>query len=168
VVGSGATDRERLALVDGSAADQLTTVRTLFQEYAGSLETDLCFQGFDRELRELPGEYAPPRGRLFLATDGDQAAGCIALRPIEDAVCEMKRLYVRGAWRGQGLGRRLAVAAIDEARRIGYERMWLDTLPSMKGAIRLYLSLGFRDIGPYRVNPVPGARFMELDLTEAR
>jgi ribosomal protein S18 acetylase RimI-like enzyme len=157
-------DAGGIRLVDGSAPERLDTVRALFGEYAVSLDVDLCFQGFDRELRELPWEYAPPAGRLLLALDGDEPAGCVALRPLGEETCEMKRLYVRPITRGRGLGRRLAEAIIDEARKIGYRKLRLDTLPSMREAIRLYESQGFRDVGPYRPNPVPGARFLELDL----
>lgn len=139
-------------------------VRTLLREYAASLGLDLCFQGFDRELAELPGEYASPLGQLLLGIAGTDVAGCVALRPIGDDVCEMKRLYVRPAWRGAGLGRRLVEAIIGEARRIGHRSMRLDTLPSMGTAIALYERLGFRPVAPYRYNPVEGAMFMELDL----
>jgi ribosomal protein S18 acetylase RimI-like enzyme len=140
------------------------TARTLFREYADGLGIDLCFQGFDRELAELPGDYAAPRGRLLLARVDDGVAGCIALRPLGGDACEMKRLFVRPQYRGLGLGRSLAKAVFREARDIGYVRMRLDTMPSMTEAIALYRRLGFSEIGPYRVNPVEGALFMELEL----
>ena len=147
-----------------ASAVQLDVARGLFTEYAGGLGVDLCFQDFDRELAGLPGDYAPPDGRLLLAWDAEQAVGCGALRRLEAGVCEMKRLYVRKAARGGGLGRRMAEALIEEARTIGYGRMRLDTLPSMGEAIQLYRSLGFTPIPPYRANPVPGALFLELAL----
>ena len=141
-------------------------VRDLFLEYARSLGFSLCFQGFDRELAELPGRYAPPEGRLLLAAVDGDTAGCVGLHKLEGDVCEMKRLYVRPQFRGSGLGRRLAEASIAEARGIGYKKMRLDTIVGrMDRAIELYRQLGFREIDPYRPNPTPGALYMELELS---
>jgi putative acetyltransferase len=138
----------------------IAEVRTLFQEYADSLAFALDFQDFERELADLPGAYAPPRGALLVA----HGAGCVGLRPVDEHTCEMKRLYVRPSARGTGLGRRLAEAIVTEARRLGYTRMLLDTVPGMEVAQGLYAQLGFRDIAPYRANPVAGVRFLELQL----
>jgi putative acetyltransferase len=146
-----------------SPAD-VVTARALFEEYQESLGFSLCFQNFDAELAGLPGAYAPPEGRLLLAFAGSEPAGCIALRKIEEETCEMKRLWVRPAFRGTGLGRRLVEALMAEARAIGYRAVRLDTLPSMKAAQALYASLGFRDIPPYNDHPIEGTRFMEATL----
>ena len=142
--------------------------RELFVEYSESVGVGFCFQGFAQELAQLPGEYARPWGRLFLAfdeKDDKQVAGCGALRRIDAETCEMKRFYVRPAFRGKGLGRELILALIDSARQIGYVRMRLDTLPSMTTAIALYRALGFREIAPYWANPVQSAVFFELKLS---
>ena len=138
-------------------------VRDIFREYEADLPFDLSFQHFQREAENLPGRYAPPSGRLLLASSGDIAVGCVALRKIGDGVCEMKRLYVQSAFRGQEIGRALAEAIIEEARRIGYKRMWLDTV--MEPAKSLYRSLGFSEISPYQHVPIEGVIFMELELT---
>jgi ribosomal protein S18 acetylase RimI-like enzyme len=152
-------------IVCACSLDDIENARSLFKEYAAWLEIDLCFQNFEKELSELPGDYAPPDGRLLLAFVNKALAGCIALRKIDEGVCEMKRLFVRPEFRGQSLGRGLAGAIIRNATQIGYERMRLDTLrPKMNDAIGLYQSLGFKEIEPYYQNPVPGAIFMELDL----
>ena len=153
-----------LEIVRATSVDQIATARMLFKEYEASLGIELTFQGFAREVAELPGAYAPPAGRLLLATGGAEPAGCVALRPLEGGICEMKRLYVRPTARGARLGRRLAETVIREARAIGYARMRLDTLPSMKEAFALYQTLGFREIAPYYETPIVGTRFMELDL----
>ncbi len=154
-------------MVEIRAADSKAdwaAARGLFEEYAASLGFDLSFQDFDREVASLPGDYASPRGVILLARDGPAAAGCVALRPLADDACEMKRLYIRPSHRGTGLGRRLADAILAEARARGYRRMRLDTVPGMEAAIGLYRALGFREIEPYRANPIPGALFMEREL----
>jgi GNAT superfamily N-acetyltransferase len=142
----------------------LEVVRTLFGEYAESLGIDLAFQGFERELAELPGKYQPPAGRLLLAWNGALAVGSIALRPLDATTCEMKRLYVRPEARGEQLGRRLVERLLREAREAGYARICLDTLPMMASAQSLYESLGFIPIEPYVFNPIPGTKFLALDL----
>jgi putative acetyltransferase len=156
-----------IEIIHAKSAGEIAEVRWLFREYAGGLGVDLCFQNFEHELASLPGDYAPPDGRLLLAVDGSRTAGCVALRPLLTCVCEMKRLYVRPQFRGTGLGRRLADQIMAEGCQIGYQRMRLDTLPFMGEAIALYRSLGFLEIGPYRENPIEGAMYMEAELREA-
>ena len=145
----------------------LPAVRRLFREYAASLGIDLGFQDFEAELAALPGKYAPPAGRLMLAWDGGSAVGCVALRPLDGDTCEMKRLYVQPGVRGRQLGRRLAQRICSEARDAGYRRICLDTLPTMASAQALYQSLGFTPVEPYVYNPIPGARFLALELQRA-
>lgn len=143
----------------------LDIIRTLFREYADALGVRLDYQGFDEEVRDLPGKYAPPAGTLLLARSGDEVVGCVGVRPIDEQIAEMKRLYVRPAGRGTGLGKTLAEAAIRFATVTGYERMRLDTLPEMERAQELYRTLGFMPIDAYRFSPVPGTVFLELTLT---
>ena len=151
-------------LIQAATEEELREMRELFREYSAAIGINLCFQNFEQELAALPGEYAPPRGRLWLLRVGEEAAGCIALREISTETCEMKRLYVRPGFRGRRLGRKLAESLIEEARRIGYRRMRLDTLPSMQTAIALYRSLNFQPVEPYRFNPDPGTLFLQLEL----
>jgi len=151
-------------LVSMKTPGEMPLVRTLFEEYAASLDIDLCFQDFDRELDSLPGRYAPPEGAIIVAFAGDEPAGCVALRKIDGGVCEMKRLYVRPAHRGKGIGRALAEAVIERAREIGYASLKLDTLRSMAEANALYLSLGFTECSPYRYNPCSDPVYLELPL----
>lgn len=155
-----------LQIVKATQPSEVERVRALVLEYAASLGVDLGFQDFAREMQEFPGEYTPPEGCLLLAMSGEAPAGCVGLRPLEPGVCEMKRLYVRPRYRGQGLGQQLARAVIAEARGLGYAAMRLDTLPSMKAAIGMYRELGFEPIAPYYWNPVEGALFFELKLSE--
>lgn len=157
-----------LKIVPAASAQDLEDVRSLFGEYAGLVSEALCFQNFDQELAALPGEYAPPGGALLIARDaaaGDAAAGCVALRRLDAATCEMKRMYVRERYRRSGLGRRLALAVIDEARKRNCARVVLDTLPKLAPAIALYRDLGFREVGPYLAAPTPGALCFELRLS---
>ncbi len=144
--------------------DRLNDIRTLFREYERSLDVNLCFQRFEEELQGLPGRYARPEGRLFLALSGGFSAGCAACRKLDENRCEMKRLYVRPQFRGLGLGLALAERLIREARAANCRAMVLDTLSTMSGAQALYQRLGFTDIPPYYENPLPGARYMGLNL----
>lgn len=154
-----------LTLSQASSPEQIEEARRLFLEYAASLGFSLCFQGFDEEVKTLPGAYAPPNGRLLLAQEHDRSAGCIALRALDPSICEMKRLYVRPDYRGKGIGRLLVDAILAEARAIGYERMRLDTVESsMQDAVALYRRRGFREIAPYRTNPIAGVLYLELLL----
>jgi putative acetyltransferase len=155
----------RLRFIAAQSGAQIAQVRELFLEYAQSLGFSLCFQNFDKELAGLPGDYAPPDGRLLLVEYDSQLAGCVALHKLEDSICEMKRLYLRPQFRGKGLGGALADHIIAEARQIGYQHMRLDTVePVMKDAVALYRRIGFREIAPYCTNPIAGALYMELQL----
>ena len=151
-------------IASARAAD-LDEIKAMFREYSELVAEALCFQGFDRELESLPGAYAPPSGALLIARDGAAAAGCVALRRIDERTGEMKRMYVREAWRGKGLGRRHALAVIAEAKRRGPARLVLDTLPKLGAAIALYRDLGFHESGPYLERPTPGALCFELSLS---
>ncbi len=153
-----------LRIVHVEGGKWLEPARLLFREYAAWLDIDLCFQNFDEELSNLPATYIPPDGALLLALYKEQAAGCVAVRRLEPDVCEMKRLYVRPQYQNMKMGRQLAEAIVEEAKKLGYKRMQLDTLASMVKAQSLYTSLGFKKIAPYRFSPDEGTVFMELDL----
>jgi putative acetyltransferase len=153
------------SIVQADSPARIENARGLFLEYAQSLGFSLCFQNFEKELAELPGEYAAPCGRLLLAECDGELAGCVALRPLDSGFCEMKRLYLRPRFRGRGLGLALARRIITEARKIGYRKIRLDTVePVMKDAVAMYRKLGFAEIAPYRANPIAGALYMELEL----
>src|SRR5882672_8782885 len=152
---SANTHNPGLQALQVESPEQIAAIRELFLEYAQSLGFSLCFQSFDKELAELPGDYTPPDGRLLLATRDGQPAGCVALHKLDDEICEMKRLYLRPQFRGKGLGRVLAERIIADARQIGYKRLRLDTVePIMRTAVAMYRHLGFREIASYRENPI--------------
>ena len=153
-----------LQIVDAHTHEHIPFVRELFHEYAAALGFHLCFQDFERELAELPGRYAPPEGRILVASWDAKPAGCVAMKKLGEGLCEMKRFYVRPDFRGKGIGLALAKSIIDAGRAAGYERMRLDTVPSMQSAIKIYESLGFVDTEPYVFNSVPGVRYLELAL----
>lgn len=153
-----------LRVIQVHSQEEIQQVKILLSEYASSLDFDLSFQNFEDELENLPGEYALPSGAILLAYYEGNAAGCVAMRKLAEGVCEMKRLYVRQAFRGKKIGKALSVAIIVESKKRGYSRMRLDTVPSMKEAIQLYRSLGFKETIPYRYNPRAGAMFLELIL----
>ena len=158
--------RQVLKMVTAESSKQIGTIRELFLEYAKSLNFDLCFQDFDKELQSLPGRYAAPDGRLLLALYEEKIAGCVGLWKVNEQVCEMKRLWVRPEFRGRKIGRQLAEFVIEQAKLIGYSKMKLDTIDTMTEAIKLYVSLGFKSTSAYRYNPVEGAEYMELDLSD--
>jgi ribosomal protein S18 acetylase RimI-like enzyme len=154
-----------ITIVQAETPEHIEETRRIFREYESWLGLSLCFQNFEEELRDLPGKYAPTEGRLFLAIDGDSVAGSIAMRKLEDGVCEMKRLFVRENYQGCGVGRMLIERLISEARVAGYRKMRLDTFPpKMAKAVRLYESYGFREIPPYYDNPHGETLYMELQL----
>ena len=153
-----------LTIIHAESSEFIPEVKALFQEYADSLDFELCFQEFDSELEELPGVYARPDGAILLALFGGEIAGCVAFRPIGEGICELKRLYVKPVYRSKGIGRRLVEEIIEEARMAGYTAMRLDTIPSMIAANALYGLLGFIEIEPYVHNPIDGALYLELTL----
>lgn len=157
-----------IRFITPATAPELSALRLIFREYADSLQIDLCFQGFEAELAELPGEYAPPRGALLMALVNEVLAGCCAIRPLDTVdypnACEMKRLYVRPGFRRTGVGRQLAEAMLDCARRADYACVLLDTLDEMESARALYQDLGFQEIAPYYFNPIEGAHYLKVDL----
>jgi putative acetyltransferase len=156
---------ESVEIIHADSVEYAERVRTLFREYAETLGFSLCFQGFDEELNGLPGKYSRPEGRLLVARLDDKDVGCVAVQALSPGICEMKRLYLRPAFRRGGVGRLLAEAAIREATAASYQAMRLDTIePLMSPAVALYRTLGFREIAPYRLNPIPGALYMELAL----
>ena len=158
-----------LRLTQATTKNDLDQARELFKEYEASLGISLCFQNFDDELANLPGDYAPPRGRLLVAREFDELVGCVAMRPVGPTTCEMKRLFLRPAYRSRGLGRVLVEAIIEEARKIGYTHMRLDTITDRMGrAVELYKSMGFVEIEPYYHSPVDTTKFMELDLVSTK
>jgi len=159
-------EQAMIQLIQARTEDHYRSTRNLFQQYADALGFDLEFQGFSREVATLPGAYAPPKGCIFLAESEEEIVGCVALRPLEKLICEMKRLYVVPGYRNRKTGRELAEAVIDQARTSGYERMRLDTLESMTAAQALYHSLGFRPIKPYRYNPLNNPSYFELNLRQ--
>jgi len=162
------SDSTGIAVFPARSAAQLDGMRTLFREYAKALGVDLCFQNFEQELAQLPGEYAPPRGSLLMATVAGDDAGCCALRALDSSdyanACEMKRLYVRPQYRGLGLGRKLVEAILDQARQTGFSCLLLDTLDDMEAARALYDELGFEEIPPYYYNPIAGAHYLKVEL----
>src|SRR5215469_9847685 len=163
--GSLSSSLERLKIGQAESCAQIEAIRELFLEYGQSLSFSLCFQSFDKELAGLPGDYAPPEGRLLLLSISGEAAGCVALHKLSSEMCEMKRLYVRPQFRGKGLGRSLTERIIEDGRQIGYKKLRLDTVePVMQTAVAMYRALGFREIEPYRENPIEGALYMELEL----
>lgn len=159
-----ASSEEKLQIIPAASPEQMERIRSLFREYQAHIAVDLCFQSFEEELAGLPGKYAPPAGRLLLAYWEGELAGCVAMRPLEEAICEMKRLFVRPQFHGKQIGWALAQRIVQEGKEAGYGQMRLDTLPIMGKAQGLYETLGFRDIAPYCANPVPGVRYMELVL----
>ncbi|MCG8408796.1 MAG: GNAT family N-acetyltransferase [Phycisphaerales bacterium] len=156
-----------IELSEAQTDSDLKEIRRLFVEYADGLGIDLCFQNFEQELASLPGCYARPKGFLLLARENDQPAGCVALRPMDHGICEMKRLYVRPAFQGKRIGIALTKSIIEKAKLIGYRQMRLDTLPSMKAAVTLYESLGFEETEAYYDNPLSGVRYLQLSLSES-